>query len=104
MGDNVWRDEHEFPLARTAYTRYYLHAAKGANSAAGDGALSTRPAEGRTARSLRVRPGEPGAHHRRPPVLRRGRAAARAVRSEPERDAGRRAGVLDAGAVARTSR
>lgn len=26
MGENVWRDEHEFPLARTHYTNYYLHA------------------------------------------------------------------------------
>jgi putative CocE/NonD family hydrolase len=25
MGDNVWRDEQEFPLARTRYTKYYLH-------------------------------------------------------------------------------
>jgi putative CocE/NonD family hydrolase len=41
MGDNVWRDEQEFPLARTRYTKYYLHSSKGANSAAGDGVLST---------------------------------------------------------------
>jgi uncharacterized protein len=41
MGDNVWRDENEFPLARTEYTKYYLHSSKGANSASGDGALST---------------------------------------------------------------
>jgi uncharacterized protein len=41
MGDNAWRSEREFPLARTSYTRYYLHAAKGAASSAGDGALST---------------------------------------------------------------
>jgi uncharacterized protein len=40
MGDNVWRDENEFPLARTEYTKYYLHSSKGANSAGGDGALS----------------------------------------------------------------
>src|SRR4029079_17107523 len=40
MGDNVWRDEQEFPLARARSTRYYLHAAKGANSAAGDGRLA----------------------------------------------------------------
>ncbi len=25
MGDNVWRDEDEWPLARTAWTRWYLH-------------------------------------------------------------------------------
>jgi len=40
MGNNVWRDEQEFPLARTRYTRYYLHSTKGANSIAGDGSLS----------------------------------------------------------------
>jgi len=43
MGDNVWRDEQEFPLARARATRYYLHAAKGANTAGGDGLLSTTP-------------------------------------------------------------
>ncbi len=43
MGDNAWRDESEFPLARTQYTRYYLHAGKGAGSIAGDGSLSTAP-------------------------------------------------------------
>lgn len=42
MGDNAWRDEQEFPPARARATRYYLHAAKGANGAAGDGTLSTR--------------------------------------------------------------
>jgi hypothetical protein len=40
MGDNVWRDEQEFPLARTEYTKYYLHSGKGANSVAGDGVIS----------------------------------------------------------------
>ncbi|MBP1636350.1 MAG: hydrolase, CocE/NonD family [Acidobacteria bacterium] len=40
MGDNEWRDEREFPLARARETRYYLHAARGAASAAGDGSLS----------------------------------------------------------------
>lgn len=40
MGDNVWRDEQEFPLARTRYTKYYLHSRRGANGVAGDGQLS----------------------------------------------------------------
>src|SRR6185295_19122202 len=40
MGDNVWRDEEEFPLKRTEYTKYYLHSGKGANGIAGDGSLS----------------------------------------------------------------
>ena len=45
MGDNVWRDEQEFPLARTRYTKFYLHSTKGANSVGGDGLLSlTLPA------------------------------------------------------------
>ena len=43
MGDNAWRSEREFPLARTNYTRYYLHSSRGAASAAGDGALTTQP-------------------------------------------------------------
>jgi uncharacterized protein len=41
MGDNAWRAENEFPLARTTYTKYYLHAVTGAQSAKGDGAIST---------------------------------------------------------------
>ena len=40
MGENVWRDENEWPLARTRYTPYYFHSQGGANSAAGDGTLS----------------------------------------------------------------
>jgi hypothetical protein len=43
MGDNVWRDEKEWPLARTKYTKYYLHSGGKANSLFGDGALSTDP-------------------------------------------------------------
>ena len=42
MGENVWRDEKEFPLARTQYTKYFFHSAKGANSASGDGSLSAK--------------------------------------------------------------
>ena len=49
MGENVWRSEKEFPLARTQYTRYYLHSTSGANSSKGDGLLSaTAPADERT--------------------------------------------------------
>jgi putative CocE/NonD family hydrolase len=40
MGENAWRDEQEFPLARTRYTRYYLHSSRGANGSSGDGTLS----------------------------------------------------------------
>ncbi len=40
MGANRWRDEHEWPLARTQYTELFLHSGGAANTAAGDGALS----------------------------------------------------------------
>ena len=39
MGPNVWREEHEWPLARTRYTPLYLKSAGGANSVSGDGLL-----------------------------------------------------------------
>ena len=39
MGRNVWRDEQEWPLARTHYTSYYLHSQGQANSLRGDGRL-----------------------------------------------------------------
>jgi putative CocE/NonD family hydrolase len=41
MGDNVWRDENEWPLARTHYVKYYLNSGGHANTAKGDGYLST---------------------------------------------------------------
>lgn len=40
MGDNKWRQEQEWPLARTRYTPYYLHSNGHANTASGDGRLS----------------------------------------------------------------
>jgi len=40
MGDNVWRGESEWPLARTQYKKYYLHSKGRANSLFGDGQLS----------------------------------------------------------------
>ncbi len=43
MGENIWRDEYEWPLARTIYTNYYLHSQGHANSVSGDGRLSTEP-------------------------------------------------------------
>jgi hypothetical protein len=42
MGDNVWRNENEWPLARTEYTPYYFHSGGQANSRSGDGILNTR--------------------------------------------------------------
>jgi len=43
MGPNVWREEHEWPLARTHYTPLYLNSKGHANSSAGDGALAWQP-------------------------------------------------------------
>jgi putative CocE/NonD family hydrolase len=40
MGRNAWRDEHEWPLARTQFVKYYLHSGGRANSRFGDGVLS----------------------------------------------------------------
>ncbi|HJY84323.1 MAG TPA: CocE/NonD family hydrolase, partial [Candidatus Binatia bacterium] len=39
MGDNRWRDENEWPLARTQYTKAYLHSDGKANSLRGNGRL-----------------------------------------------------------------
>jgi uncharacterized protein len=43
MGPNTWREEHEWPLARTRYTPFYLSSEGHANGKSGDGALSRRP-------------------------------------------------------------
>lgn len=40
MGTNVWRDEQEWPLARTQYQEYFLHSDGRANSLRGSGRLS----------------------------------------------------------------
>lgn len=39
MGPNHWREEHEWPLARTHYTALYLSSKGHANSRSGDGTL-----------------------------------------------------------------
>ncbi len=41
MGANTWRDEDDWPLPDTEYVDYFLHSAGHANTADGDGALST---------------------------------------------------------------
>ena len=40
MGTNVWRNEHQWPLARTVFTPYYLHSDGAANGGLGDGSLT----------------------------------------------------------------
>ena len=41
MGKNKWRNESEWPLARTQYVPWYFHSEGHANTLAGDGSLST---------------------------------------------------------------
>lgn len=45
MGVNRWREEWEWPLARTQYTRYYLNSNGKANTLHGDGELHSSPPE-----------------------------------------------------------
>jgi uncharacterized protein len=40
MGEDVWRDEEDWPLARARATRFHLHSGGSANSVAGDGSLN----------------------------------------------------------------
>jgi putative CocE/NonD family hydrolase len=49
MGRNEWRDEDEWPLARTRSTDLYLHSEGGANTLAGDGALELHPPDNQPA-------------------------------------------------------
>ena len=59
MGDNVWRYEHEWPLARTQYTDFYLHSEGKANSLHGDGHLSRTPAEAESSDQYTYNPEHP---------------------------------------------
>ncbi len=59
MGENVWRNEKEFPLARTQYTKYFFHSTKGANTANGDGALSTKAPASEKADTFEYDPANP---------------------------------------------
>lgn len=43
MGENLWRDEMEWPLKRARETAFYLRGAGHANTLRGDGLLSTEP-------------------------------------------------------------
>ncbi len=59
MGENRWRDEQEWPPARTRFTSYYLHSGGGANSSFGDGALSTEPPSDESADTYTYDPARP---------------------------------------------
>jgi putative CocE/NonD family hydrolase len=59
MGRNQWRFEHEWPLARTVFTPFYLHSNGHANSLYGDGTLSTDAPAGEPADHYDYDPANP---------------------------------------------
>lgn len=59
MGANRWRYEHEWPLARTAFTPYYLHSGGRANTLYGDGMLSPEPPGAELADRFSYDPADP---------------------------------------------
>ncbi len=59
MGKNEWRDEAAWPPERAKSTGYFLHSSGKANSAAGDGALSTTASKSEAADSFVYDPGYP---------------------------------------------
>jgi putative CocE/NonD family hydrolase len=59
MGENYWREEHEWPLARIQYVNYYIHSGGKANSAAGNGTLSATAPEGNGSDKFTYDPADP---------------------------------------------
>ena len=59
QGDNKWRKEKEFPLARTKWTDFYIHSAGHANGGAGDGTLDTLPPKAEPVDTFTYDPGKP---------------------------------------------
>ena len=59
MGENKWRSEDSWPLERARVTHYFLHSAGKANSASGDGVLSTAAAQSETHDSFLYDPANP---------------------------------------------
>jgi putative CocE/NonD family hydrolase len=55
MGANKWRTADTWPIPGTEYRKYYLHSQGEANTASGDGWLSTRKPEGDDDRGRRSR-------------------------------------------------
>ena len=73
MGENVWRDEQEWPLARARATPFYMASGGRANTREGDGALVLAPPPaGQTADRFTYDPASPvptgaaGGYSRRP--------------------------------------
>ncbi len=59
LGDNEWRYENEWPLARTEYTKYYFHSDGSANTSNGDGWLDTNKPKDEPSDSYVYDPNDP---------------------------------------------
>jgi uncharacterized protein len=59
MGIDMWREEENWPLPDTRYRSYYLHSQGHANTASGDGELSTRLPGDEPADAYRYDPHDP---------------------------------------------
>jgi putative CocE/NonD family hydrolase len=60
MGENQWRFENEWPLARTKYTNYYLQSGGKANTLHGDGVLALeQPSSGAPTDTFTYDPANP---------------------------------------------
>jgi uncharacterized protein len=59
MGENRWRDEQQWPLARADYTSFYLHSGGSANTLNGDGILSVEAPGDEPADRYRYEPDNP---------------------------------------------
>ncbi len=59
IGENQWRDEKEWPLARTIWTDYYIHSGGSANSSSGDGKLDSQKPESEGADQFVYDPADP---------------------------------------------
>jgi putative CocE/NonD family hydrolase len=59
MGRNQWRDEKQWPLERTEYTPYYFHSDGAANTAEGDGKLTTAKPEQQSSDEFVYDPNDP---------------------------------------------
>jgi len=59
MGENKWRFENEWPLARTHYQEYYFHSIGKANSGSGNGYLDMKLPEAETPDKYTYDPADP---------------------------------------------
>jgi hypothetical protein len=59
MGENRWRNEKEWPLARARYTNYYIQSGGRANSVNGDGVLTQEQPKGAESDRYSYDPADP---------------------------------------------